>query len=507
MENNNSYEKFLASYKQRLNDQQVLVECSVNMDSESPISKVLAVDSSACVDQVENLSGEASVTGTVTVDVVYITESQQIGASTYSTSFVSKVQDTSITPDAKVFVSANVEDTTVNSLSGFTAKVLCNITLCSECNKNQEVSYLSGATEDICIKQAETTCMYLSSAVSSTWTENQQCVVKEPIRKLLASHCDVVCKKWEASYNTVTVEGQIFNKLIYLTDEETPNLKTVNNTYDFRQEIASENISKDAMAEIDVCVVASQLKTTLDEKNEQTTIELEIPLRANVRVYENKTDLTIVDLYSTKNNVLLTNSGYNNCVVYVPEVFEKKIEGSVSLTENEPLIDKLLAVSYSHAKVTSYYIADDEIVVEGIACANLIYLNDEESKINSVDIEIPFVVSNSTELPEGSEIRVVATLSDVDVMVKKGRDVYLDACLKVYASVTQCVSGVVISDVQVGEPLQKQDEGIEIYFAKSGDDVWDIAKELKVDPLLIETQNSDVVFPLEKDENIAVYYN
>ena len=134
-------------------------------------------------------------------------------------------------------------------------------------------------------------------------------------------------------------------------------------------------------------------------------------------------------------------------------------------------------------------------------------MNDEESKIYSVDVEIPFVVSNSTEINPNTAINVVAKLCDVDVMVKKGRDVYLDASVKVFVNVTECVSGVVISDIKIGEQLEPKDAGIEIYFAKAGDDIWDISKQLKINPELIERQNQELEFPLEKDENIAIFYD
>ena len=120
---------------------------------------------------------------------------------------------------------------------------------------------------------------------------------------------------------------------------------------------------------------------------------------------------------------------------------------------------------------------------------------------------MPFVVSNSTEFLSDDEIKIHLALCDVDVMVKKGRDVYIDAVVKVFASASECKSAVVVSDVELADELTPKDAGIEIYFAKGGDDIWDIAKQLKVKPEIVEKQNQDLTFPLEKDENIAIYYN
>lgn len=507
MENNNSYEKFLTCIKQKLAPQQVLVECSTNLDIDEQINRVLGVDASVCLSQTECLNGEATTSGVITINLLYATESEQIGAAVYSTSFNSKIQNPQISPDCKIMCCAKVEEVIVASINSQTAKVNCNIVIEGFVNKNQEIQYVCVDRPDVCAKTTETTAMYLGECKNTSWAESQQCIIKQPIQKLLTSTNQVICKNWEVSYNVLTIEGQIFNKIIYVTDEETPKLVTVHNCFDFKQDIEFENLSKDGVAELNVCVVQQDAKCVIDEKNNQTTLELEIPLCANICTYENKCISTICDLFSTSNDVFLTNVGYNNCIMQKPEFFEKKIETNVSLTENEPRIDKLLAVSYTHIQVVSDYVKDEQIVVEAIIKANLIYLNDEENKIYSVDVEVPTILTSNTDLDANSQIEVFATLSDVDVMVKKGREVYVDAVVKVFANVCVTKSGAVISKVEFGEFISASDAGIEIYFAKAGDNVWDIAKQLKVKPEQIERQNQEVSFPLEKDENICIYYN
>lgn len=507
MENNNGNAKFLICTQHKLAQQQIYVECATNVDSEEQISKVLSVDATACSLQSECNAGEVAINGVVAINLLYLTESEQIGCATYSTAFNSKIQDSKITPDCKIMLCAKVEEAIVNSISAQTAKVSCCIVLDGVINKNQEVQYVNIEKQDICTKTTQTTAMYLCNSKNTSWTENQQCIIKQPIRKLLSSTNQVICKQWECSYNILTLQGQIFNKIIYLTDEETPKLMTIYNNFDFKQDIEFEGLSQDALAEINISVMSQNAKCVIDEKNDQTVIDLEIPLQANICVYENKTFVTIADLFSTSTNVLITSTGYNNCIIQKPQFFEKKIEASVSLTDNEPRIDKLLAVPYSQIQVISDYVKDEQIVLETIVKANLIYLNDEENKIFSVDIEVPVVLTSNTELDNNSQIKVFETLSDVDIMVKKGREVYIDALVKVFANVSKCTGGAVISELTFGDNLPEKDAGIEIYFAKTGDDVWDIAKQLKIKPEIIEQQNQEICFPLEKDENISVYYN
>ena len=52
----------------------------------------------------------------------------------------------------------------------------------------------------------------------------------------------------------------------------------------------------------------------------------------------------------------------------------------------------------------------------------------------------------------------------------------------------------------------QKDCAIEIYFAKAGENTWDIAKKLNIKEELLYNQNPDLKEILEKDEKLAIYY-
>ena len=91
-------------------------------------------------------------------------------------------------------------------------------------------------------------------------------------------------------------------------------------------------------------------------------------------------------------------------------------------------------------------------------------------------------------------------------MVKKGRDVFVDAVVCVYTNVCKSNQAALISQLEYKEELPAKDCAIEIYFGKAGESVWDIAKSLNVTPEKIYNQNPDVSEVLENDQKLAVYY-
>ena len=97
-------------------------------------------------------------------------------------------------------------------------------------------------------------------------------------------------------------------------------------------------------------------------------------------------------------------------------------------------------------------------------------------------------------------------VTDVDVVVKKGREFYYDA--KVKASVNYCeeLVSAVLSEAVEQDCYPEKDFAMEVIFARAGKELWDIAKEAKVKEEQIVTQNPEIIFPVEKDTSLVLFY-
>ena len=136
----------------------------------------------------------------------------------------------------------------------------------------------------------------------------------------------------------------------------------------------------------------------------------------------------------------------------------------------------------------------------------MIYLNDETSSLNSAAVDVPFSFSDKFDCQCDGFVMASAMISDVDVVVKKGREFYFDAKLKINVNYDCNVVGAVISNINVAGAYPERDCAIELVFANAGQSAWDIAKTLKVNEQTIMLQNPDLTFPLERDENVIVYF-
>ena len=214
----------------------------------------------------------------------------------------------------------------------------------------------------------------------------------------------------------------------------------------------------------------------------------------------------IKDMYSTTCELEVSTESFEMTKQLPNEYFETKIDGSLSLDESQPRVDKIMFVGGSNLMVSNAYTKDGEVFVEGVAKTNVVYLNDETNSLHAVTIEVPFVVSDKTNISQNTEVCATVMLYDVDVVVKKGREFYFDAKLKININFDCEEIGAVISGATMTNEYPERDCAIELVFASAGQTAWEVGKATRVSEQTVMLNNPELSFPLEQDENIIIYY-
>lgn len=497
-----SFEKFLVAKRRKLTTEQVVVECSVNLESGEELAKVLSVKACSNLDSPTVTSNEINFNGKLTLNIIYLTADNLVGSQRNVCPFTFKTaQETTGT----VYGKAKVIETTVENATTTNIKVLCVVEVCVFEIKNEELKMISSAGEDVMTRESELTLVELSATSTQQFVEENTFTTKEQVKSVLSSHSTVVVKDCNAGYNFVSMQGDIITRLIYTVDDGREKISSTYVINSFKQELEIEGVTKEDKIEVLASVLCDGVTTTINNGEGETAIVVSVPVEATVFAFATKTTTTITDLYSVKNDVQTVTESYEFTNLAECDYFESKIEGTLTLSDETPRVDKLLAVTGEGFIDSTAYVNENEISVEGVCYANLVYLNDETGSVNSVQIEFPFVV-NEKSSHNGAEVSIKISLTDVDAMVKKGRDVYFDAKLKMEVCYYTEEKGGVITDITVGEELATRVHPIEIYFAHQGESLWDIAKQLKVKDSLIFEQNANLTDPLEKDEKIVLYF-
>ena len=314
-----------------------------------------------------------------------------------------------------------------------------------------------------------------------------------------------IVKKAEALDSMVIFEGEVFARALVSTKEDRPLLIALSNFENFREEIEDGNANKNSLVEACARVICENVEAKILEENQ--SVEVSIPVKLCYELYENKNVTITTDAYATKNEISLTTSGFQSTERLGNENFDFKVDGNITLDESLPRIDKVLAVDGAYLTLTNVAYENRELLVEGILHATVIYLNDDENSINSVEVEIPFSLTERTNLDnEDVNVKVETILYDVDATAKRGRELFVDGKIKLGAWFNKTVANAIISDVVRGEEVEANTSAIEIYYAVPGQTIWDIAKDLKVAQDVIRNQNPNLVEPMTGGEKV-IYYN
>ena len=493
--------KFNVTKKTKLPAGDFSVECNVSVGSE--IGKILSVGIKATDENYETLNGVLNYSGNIDLKLVFLTTDGEINSSCHTCNFSSKFESDEITTGTEAVINVNIIDYSIESISGDSLRIVVNLSQNAVISQEKEIDSVLCNDEDVCSCNEEIEIVKLLASKKDTFYVESETMVKN-IKKILCVESQVILKNAESGVNFVAVQGEVVNKILYLTDEDKFESFYINEA--FKEEIEVENAARENLSEVYLKIKEDGVSTQIENDEQGQKVCVKVPVMACIYVYQNEVLSVVKDLYSTKNEINIVTESFQNTVVCPSFSIEEKIEGSLTLDDEALRVDKVLFYCGNGVNLTNVYVQDDKVFVEGIAKTNVVYLNDETNSLNSVQVDVPFSFNDKIECDECENLIANAVVTDVDVVVKKGRDLYYDAKVKVNLSCSQNKISAIISQASVNELLPERDYAMEVLFAQKEQNAWDIAKTAHVTVEQILAQNPELVFPLEEDANVILYY-
>ena len=498
VENNN----FNVVKKVALPKSEFNVACTISAEGE--IAKVFALSHEAYIENQEVTNGVVSFSGHIDVCMIYQLESGEIGSAFSSCPFSSKFEDDQIQSSEQAMIKLDVIDHSIESISGSEAVISLLVEQSGILVESVQINCAEFDDESICVKEDEVVISKYIGSAKASLNQTLTYQSREKIKKILASQSYAMVKNTEAGSNFVSVSGDVCTKILYIDEDD--KFYNIEISDSFKEEIEIEGVSRESAIEAFANVNSSAVSVSVEEGDGGSKIVVQVPFEILALAFEESLTNMVSDVYSTKNEMQISSQSFSMSKTLSMQIVDGKVDGSLVVEQDQPRVDKILFTFASSAQVTGHSIEDGEINIEGIAKTTVVYLNDEQNSLNAVEIEVPFAVSDKTKASQQSLIFAKAYLTDVDVAVKKGRELLFDGKIKIVVAASEDEVSAVISEAKQGEPLAERDYAMQLVFAKQGDSLWDIAKINKVNQNLIANQNPDVVFPLQENKEIIIFY-
>lgn len=478
------------------------VECNVNAGDN--IGSILLLSASASAQNYEALNGVLNFSGTIDLKIVYLNLEGEINTICFSCPFSSKFESESILNGQNAAISVKVIDYSILNVNGDNLKIEVMIAQSGYVLCNNQVKTIDSNSDDVCTKNEDMSVLKFVATGKEVFDVECQMNIRDKIKKIILTESSVLVRNVENGVNFVTISGDVSTKVAYINENDKFDYSTQIET--FKEEIEIEGVTRDSFIEGKAYVKQEDVKAEVVEDEKGCSLVVKSPVCTEICAYENETLSVVKDLYSTKSEIGVTTQSFAMSTINSVQIVENKIDGSVTLGDDKPRIDKILFYGGSSVVLTNNYINDGQLTLEGIARTNVVYLNDEDNKWYSVQLDIPFSIKDKTSFEGDGTLWTDIILTDVDVSVKKGRELLFDGKIKANVNYFTDVTNAVISDVSQGEIYEEKDYAMEVLFGHTGDELWDIAKSAKVKEEQVLAQNPDVVFPLSEDSSLILFY-
>lgn len=485
--------------KSKIPEEQIMLDSTFT--AENGYTKILWAEVAVQIDNQEPMTKELSYSGKAFFEVHYLDNENKVKKFTNTTPFLNKFINENITPTTKISLVPKVTSVEVDAIS---EKVNAVVALDATIYNIGEIEVVTGGDENLCIQSAEEYTETLLKDDCTTFNQEITLDITDKMSNVLGVKSCVVVKDIIPNKDYFTVEGEVHTVVKYITQsDESERVQTMNFVENFRREIEANGLTNEG--KVDVCAHIKYDAYKYDVNRETSKIDIVAPICICYKAFDKMPISVANDLFSLTHGLSVVTNSYTKTDMQTPEYLETKVEGSMAIDDSQPRIDKIVGFSDASLNITNFFAQDGMFTIEGIISFDIAYLNDETGTVNTTHIELPFSVNAKLQIPNDAILFPEINLSDVEITARRGREIYLDAKLKSLINYALKSEGAVITSAEEGEAYEEKKHAIEIYFGKAGDDLWDIARELRIKPETISIQNPNLVLPLEQNENIVVY--
>ena len=272
----------------------------------------------------------------------------------------------------------------------------------------------------------------------------------------------------------VLIKGEAEIRALY--SENSGEIKTVRFTLPFSQLCDVEGVNESYDVYVSACVTDTDLRALT--KTSDTILECEVGLNISLVAMRFESALLGSDAYSTDYDVTI---GFNEASVEtIPTEVSKSFKSKVNLGYSD---GEIRSVIFCDGGIKSFDVKEENgyAVISGNALA-FSYFEDDSSRLVYLESVLPFEekIKLSGEL-SANNICISVQSAAFNIISSNALEVMLDVSISGYVFSTAKLRYIEKIDLGYREDKGDGTVTLKLYFARSGDSIWEIAKLLGAD--------------------------
>ena len=459
---------------QNIKETEVEGDVIVN-DIKPDVLNIISADGIPCVYKKEIMDGKVRIDGSINTYIIYLADDENSTVRSLNTvlDFTQIIDIDGCMPGMTAKENVNIKNIECRVLNGRKINVKSTLSITSKVYSNDNIEIISNVSnlDDVQVLNNDkmvnsligdgNTRVYAKDTISVDTADELAEIMKANIR--------IVNKDIKLSYNKVLAKADADVSILYLTEDN--RIKNVNTKIPVMGFVDIENISDDSICDVDY-----QIKNLIIKPNSGDThsIYIEGEIEISCFAYETKNINLIEDLYSISSDLnfnqkeIMTMAGKQN----IKENCD--IKEQINIPEMD---DNRLYNVKVNPNILNTTVKNGKIIYEGEMAIELLY--EMNSGVNSKNVELPFNFEVSSEgIDENCTVDTDIDVRRDDFIVNSG-NIDSNIELEFNISISKNEKLNIINEISLNETRENNIYSMVIYFVRSGDTIWKIAKKFR----------------------------
>lgn len=511
--------------KVKFGQRQIKIDAKFFTESGKEVGRVLALSCKSFVTSCECLNGVANCIGIACCKLVYVTKKGEIAAISNDIEFKETIESVDISIDAFVECELKLVEATTPVVKS--NEVLGQFAIDMNVYINCISNFTCNVIDDIHTKSEVVEVCRKVGVVDDMFEFGNEIDIGEDILNVFDIDYDIRINNTECGSGLIVVSGEVFACILY--SSENGSLHSFKTNLSFRQEIGVTDCDSDCVVDIKANILDNLCKSIFSHKDPQR-IELILPMKISGLVYRNELFENVEDCYSETSEIEMETTEITKLKCIVTDKFEKQFSEQIEFPTNDE--NFIIGFENASATITNSYSENDELNIEGIISATILYKEKIESAeeqveesseekvieegepiveevefiIKSFIAEIPFATKNThVNYNDASVWDVKVSIKDIDIVVKSRNDIVIDAILSFYEKGWSNDEMKMITNCKKVGARELSDVAIEIIVVNEKQSFWDLGKHFGVSVEKIMLQNPELIEPFTSGTQAIIY--
>lgn len=458
------------------NEKEATVEGDVIVNDIKPdVLNIISADGIPCIYKKEVMDGKVRIDGSINTYIMYLADDENSTVRSLNTvlDFTQIIDVDGCMAGMTVKAKVNIKNFECRILNGRKINVNTTLSIASKVYSNDNIEIISNINnlDDV---QVLNNNRMINSLIGEGNTrvyakDTISVDVADEIAEVMKTNIRIINRDIKLSYNKVLAKADADVSIIYLTEDN--RIKNMNTRIPVMGFVDIENISDEAICDVDY-----QFKNLIIKPNngDMNSIYIEAEIEISCFAYEIKNINLIEDLYSISSNLNFTQKEIKTMSG------KQNLKESCDIREqiNIPEMDGNRIYNVKTVpKILNTTIKNGRIIYEGEMSIELLY--EMNSSVSSRNVEVPFNFEiMSDEISDNCMIDTNIDVKRDDFIVNSGNiDANIELEFNVNISRNERLS--IINEISLEETRENNIYSMVIYFVKSGDTLWKIAKKFK----------------------------